>query len=59
MGSNVAPPYANAYMSVFEDSYIYTNDLYQRHSIAWHRYIDDIFCLWAGDTQSLSNFVNQ
>ncbi|CAJ0955405.1 unnamed protein product [Ranitomeya imitator] len=48
MGSNVAPPYANGFMSSFETEFIYSNELYQSHCLLWRRYIDDVFCLWRG-----------
>lgn len=35
MGSYVAPPYVNAYMAIFEETHIYTNKLYQQHSVLW------------------------
>ncbi|CAJ0940040.1 unnamed protein product [Ranitomeya imitator] len=56
MGSNVAPPYANAYMAHYEDTLIYTNSLFRQHVLTWKRYIDDIFCIWKGDLDSLQIF---
>lgn len=53
MGSNVAPPYANAYMALFEETFVYPNPLFQQHALVWQRYIDDIFCIWKGDTSTL------
>lgn len=46
MGSNVAPPYANCYMSDFEERFVYINPLYCKHAINMQRFIDDIFCVW-------------
>ncbi|CAJ0930540.1 unnamed protein product, partial [Ranitomeya imitator] len=59
MGSNVAPPYANCFMSVFESDYIYSNALFKSHCILWRRYIDDVFCLWKGTGESLQEFFDQ
>ncbi|CAJ0944105.1 unnamed protein product [Ranitomeya imitator] len=56
MGSNVAPPYANAYMAHFEESVIYRHHLFISHVLYWTRYIDDIFCLWGGTLESLETF---
>ncbi|CAJ0922469.1 unnamed protein product [Ranitomeya imitator] len=56
MGSNVAPPYANAYMAHYEDTLIYTNELFLNHVLTWKRYIDDVFCIWKGDLDSLQTF---
>ncbi|CAJ0966487.1 unnamed protein product, partial [Ranitomeya imitator] len=43
MGSNMAPPYANIFMASFEETYVYTHSLFQKYSIYWKRYIDDVF----------------
>ncbi|CAJ0939993.1 unnamed protein product [Ranitomeya imitator] len=56
MGSNVAPPYANAYMAHYEDTSIYTQDLFRSHALTWKRYIDDVFCVWGGDLRTLQAF---
>ncbi|XP_073404906.1 decapping and exoribonuclease protein isoform X1 [Dendrobates tinctorius] len=58
MGSNVAPPYANAYMADFEESIIYKNDLFRNYAILWKRYIDDVFCIWGGSLESLLSFFD-
>ncbi|XP_073429861.1 uncharacterized protein [Dendrobates tinctorius] len=58
MGSNVAPAYANLYMDKFERDYIYANPLFQEFATVWLRYIDDIFCIWGGDSTSLSKFYD-
>ncbi|CAJ0949889.1 unnamed protein product [Ranitomeya imitator] len=59
MGSNVAPPYANCFMSVFESDYVYSNALFKSHCILWRRYIDNVFCLWRGTGESLLEFFDQ
>ncbi|CAJ0961150.1 unnamed protein product [Ranitomeya imitator] len=56
MGLNVAPPYAFAYMSAFENDFVYTHPLFKAHSRIWRRYIDDIFCIWDGPIESLLSF---
>ncbi|CAJ0963975.1 unnamed protein product [Ranitomeya imitator] len=56
MGSHAAPPYANAYMIDFEESIIYKNPLFQDNVIIWKRYIDDVFCIWRGSTETLHVF---
>ncbi|CAJ0955650.1 unnamed protein product [Ranitomeya imitator] len=58
MGSNVAPSYANCFISRFESEYIYPNRLYQTHCLLWRRYIDDVFCLWQGTEDSLLQFLD-
>ncbi|CAJ0943660.1 unnamed protein product [Ranitomeya imitator] len=57
MGSNVAPPYANCFMSVFESDHICNNELFQTHCLLWRRYIDDVFCLWRGSQDTLLAFL--
>ncbi|CAJ0930958.1 unnamed protein product [Ranitomeya imitator] len=56
MGSNVAPPYAVAYMAAFEEDFIFNHSLFQQHSRIWRRFIDDIFCIWEGPLESLLLF---
>ncbi|CAJ0919864.1 unnamed protein product [Ranitomeya imitator] len=56
MASNVAPPYANAYMTHFEESVIYKHPLFISNVFYWTRYIDDVFCLWGGTLESLQSF---
>ncbi|CAJ0968878.1 unnamed protein product [Ranitomeya imitator] len=46
MGSNVAPPYANIFMTSFEEHFVYTHCLFQQYCIYWKRYIDDVFLIW-------------
>ncbi|KAM4034776.1 uncharacterized protein ACNLHF_021466 [Anomaloglossus baeobatrachus] len=57
MGFNVAPAYANLYMNEFEEMHIYTNTLYQQNVTCWYRFIDDIFCIWNGNTNDLKKFL--
>ncbi|CAJ0933278.1 unnamed protein product [Ranitomeya imitator] len=56
MGSNVAPPYAVAYMAAFEEDYVFNHPLFQQHSKIWHRFIDDIFCIWDGPVETFLLF---
>ncbi|CAJ0966626.1 unnamed protein product, partial [Ranitomeya imitator] len=58
MGSNMAPPYANIFMAAFEETYVYTHSLFQKYSIYWKRYIDDVFMIWKGDEDLLLQFVS-
>ncbi|CAJ0925426.1 unnamed protein product [Ranitomeya imitator] len=56
MGSNMAPLYANIFMYRFELSYVYTHLSFISYVIFWRRYIDDVFLIWTGDVETLSNF---
>ncbi|CAJ0949979.1 unnamed protein product [Ranitomeya imitator] len=58
MGANMAPAYANIYMDNFEQTHVYTNALFQQNSKCWLRFIDDIFCLWAGTPEDLLSFTD-
>ncbi|CAJ0922657.1 unnamed protein product [Ranitomeya imitator] len=56
MGSNVAPAYANAFMNHFETTHVFTSSLFLQHVACYHRYIDDIFLIWTGTTDTLLSF---
>ncbi|CAJ0915856.1 unnamed protein product [Ranitomeya imitator] len=56
MGANVAPPYAVAYMAIFEQDFFYNHPLFVAHCRMWRRYIDDIFCIWDDPMESLLSF---
>ncbi|CAJ0954330.1 unnamed protein product [Ranitomeya imitator] len=59
MGANVAPAYANAYMNLFEIQHVFPNDLFSRFALGYHRYIDDIFFIWTGTSNSMLDFISQ
>lgn len=56
MGSNVTPPYANAFMDILEYALIYNCKLFNDNCTVWHRFIDDAFSIWVVDLDSLSLF---
>lgn len=56
MGSNVAPCYANIFMSNFEEEHIIHHPQWHHFIRVWMRYIDDIFVIWHGDRESLDTF---
>ncbi|CAJ0919645.1 unnamed protein product [Ranitomeya imitator] len=58
MVSNVAPPYAIAYMAAFEKDFVYPHPLFIDRCKIWQIYIDDIFCIWDGPIESLLIFDN-
>lgn len=53
MGTKMAPSYANLFMGKIEQQLqsMSTNILF------WKRFIDDIFLIWKGTQQELSNFT--
>lgn len=55
MGSNVAPPFPCAFMNIFEEKYIYPNDLFKMHCATWWHFID-VFAICRGNVESLKIF---
>ncbi|CAJ0968527.1 unnamed protein product [Ranitomeya imitator] len=55
MGSNVAPPYAVAYMAALE-GYVFNHPLFRQYSRTWQRFIDDTFCGWDRPLETLLLF---
>lgn len=55
MGANVAPTYANIYVTNLEHNHIYVSH-HARHLLAWWRYIDDVFAIWSGSESTLLDF---
>ncbi|CAJ0965652.1 unnamed protein product, partial [Ranitomeya imitator] len=58
MGSNVALPYANSYMALFEEEVVYSDPLFQAYCPVWKRYIYDVFCIWTCTPQTLDLFFH-
>ncbi|XP_041445945.1 uncharacterized protein LOC121402972 [Xenopus laevis] len=58
MGSKVAPVYANAFMSAYEDQYIYGHELFKKYGSFYRRYIDDLFFIWSGPIDTLEGYIN-
>ena len=57
MGTKCAPSYANIFMGMLEERYIYP--LIKKISYFYLRYIDDIFLIWTGTTDQLMKFKQQ
>jgi len=60
MGSTFAPEYANLYVGFFEHSYVFDiNKNNFLHKILKRlRYLDDVFCIFQGTSNELTEFVN-
>ena len=56
MGIRAAPNYANVYMGLLEDRFVYRTQRYN-HIIDWIRFFDDIFLIWKGDGDSLKALI--
>ena len=55
MGTKCAPTYANIFMGIFEENYIY--HLIKGKCKLYLRYIDDIFLIWTGTLHELNKFI--
>ena len=56
MGTRVAPTYANLFMAHFEEKYVYTYKGNSKPRI-WFRFIDDIWGVFAGNSNQFQDFV--
>jgi len=57
MGTRVAPNFANVYMGRFEENFVYKTE-WSNYVIIWVRFIGDIFLIWKGDRDSLTEFID-
>ena len=57
MGTRVAPNFANVHMGRFEENFVYKTE-WSNYVIIWVRFIDDIFLIWKGDIDSLTEFID-
>jgi len=55
MGQRFAPSVANIYLTLWEETLFSQSSI---TPIVWHRYIDDIFCVWRGNEQDLHSFLS-
>ena len=54
----MAPNYANLFMNNFETQLLSEFEgIYHTSPILWYRFIDDIFFIWIGDSESLNKFI--
>ena len=56
MGTRVAPNFANVYVGRFEENFVYKTEWFN-YIIIWVRFIDDIFLIWKGDIDSITEFI--
>ena len=57
MGTKCTPSYANVFIDLFEERYIYP--LIEKISKIYLRFIDDIFLIWTETTDQLMKFKRQ
>lgn len=58
MGSSISPLLANIYMDYIENIIFNSKQNILKNIILWKRYVDDIFCIWSGNTDLLKVFLN-
>lgn len=59
MGAPWAPSYACLHLGLWKEEIVYRSSLYLSHSKLWLSYIDDVFMVWAGTVQQLSQFMEE
>ncbi|XP_075709805.1 uncharacterized protein LOC142743193 [Rhinoderma darwinii] len=57
MGSRFAPSYANLFMGMFEENYIWCEHPFRENILLYKRFIDDLFFVWRGDEASATAFI--
>uniref|UniRef100_A0A8C5N1Y7 Reverse transcriptase domain-containing protein n=1 Tax=Leptobrachium leishanense TaxID=445787 RepID=A0A8C5N1Y7_9ANUR len=59
MGSSCAPSYANLFLGIWEDEFVFgeTLSMYKPKIESWSRYIDDILVTWIGTDIEFRDFV--
>ena len=56
MGTRAAQNDANVYMGRLEDRFVHRTQWYN-HTIDWISFINGIFLIWKGDSDSLNTFI--
>uniref|UniRef100_A0A8C5Q9K2 Reverse transcriptase domain-containing protein n=1 Tax=Leptobrachium leishanense TaxID=445787 RepID=A0A8C5Q9K2_9ANUR len=59
MGTSCAPSYANLYLALWEETVVFTDQTkkFTDNVSKWFRYIDDIFLLWHGTDNLLTEWL--
>ncbi len=57
MGACFSPNYANLFLGLWEERYIYsTHNSFLDNIVMWGRYIDDVLIIWSGSESELHRF---
>ena len=56
MGTHSAPSFSNIFIGEFEGKFVYTSWWFQFMKF-WSRYINDVFFIWTGTSQSLKDLI--
>lgn len=57
MGAAFAPDFANLFLGMLEERYIYANNIFSNNILFYKRYIDDCLLVWQGSEQLLNSFL--
>ena len=57
MGSPLAPLISEIFMNLLERQVFTSNCMLTRYVGYWHRYVDDVLCLWTGPVDQLKDFL--
>lgn len=58
MGTPVAPTFANLFLALWEEEFIYSvNNPYLRYIAKWLRFIDDVVIVWTGSQEQFNAFM--
>ena len=58
MGSPLAPLFSEIFMDNFERTILSSSNPHTQYIHYWHRYVDDVLCMWIGQPSQLHNFLN-
>ena len=51
-------PIGEVFMSLFENTHFSSHHPLLAHITYWHRYVDDVLCLWEGNLPLAGEFLN-
>jgi len=57
MGSPLAPLVAEVFMDAFEREIFDSGSVLIQNIRYWHRYVDDVLCMWSESISELHNFL--
>ena len=58
MGSPLAPLISEIFMNLLEREVFSSACMLTQYVGYWHRYVDDVLCLWTGPVDQLNNFLD-
>jgi len=58
MGSPISPLMGEIFMNRVENEIFSSNSPLLQHVHYWCRYVDDVLCLWHGNTEQLTDFLH-